>query len=50
MRSGDQHGFYAEAALNLSILRRQAPIASVKFFSDGDSGTPSLFVQAAILC
>ena len=24
-------------------------IASVKFFSDGDSGTPSISVQAAIL-
>ena len=28
-------------------LGRERQIASITFFTDGDSGTPSLFVQAA---
>ena len=44
-----QHGFYARAALNWRIFRLCKSIAPVPLFSDGDGGTPSLFVQAANL-
>jgi len=44
-----QHGFYAWAALTYRISCHEHQNASITFCSDGDSGTPSHFVQAAIL-
>ena len=43
-----QHDFYARAALRWRIFRPLTSFAWVTSYSNGDSGTPSLFVRAAI--